>query len=183
MDTAAVDAYIRVTTQLPAPPLQPPPPPQLPPLLQLSPESVVTRHQSRPPSPLLSLAPSPAFTWKPSWQPARPPTPYHEPASPPNTPLPTYSPHRDITYQHGASADLHQSSSAPAPAPLAQWRQAQSEEAARPIVPTPWTVFKWGTTEDTNQEPEPWGHSRRASSDSSLPRAATLTLPLPLILT
>jgi hypothetical protein len=53
MDTAAVDAYIRVTTQLPAPPLQTPPPPQLPPLLQLSPESVVTRHQSRPPSSLL----------------------------------------------------------------------------------------------------------------------------------
>jgi hypothetical protein len=87
MDTAAVDAYLRVTTQTPTPPLQPPPPPLLPPLLQLSPEPVVTRHQSRPSSPLLSPAPSPAFTWQPSWQPARPPTPYHEPASPPTTPI------------------------------------------------------------------------------------------------
>ncbi len=165
MDTAAVDAYIRVTTQTPAPPLQPPPPPQLPPLLQLSPTPVVTRHQSRTPSPLLSPALSPAFTWQPSWQPARPPTPYHEPASPP-TPLTTYSPHRDITYQHdGASVDVNQSSSAPAP--FAKWRQAQAEEAARPILPTPWTVFKWGTTEDTNQEPEPWNNSRRSSSNSS----------------
>jgi hypothetical protein len=59
MDTAAVDAYIRVTTQMPAPPLQLPPPPQLPPLLQLSPESVVTstncahhlRCSRRPPAP------------------------------------------------------------------------------------------------------------------------------------
>jgi hypothetical protein len=102
MDTAAVDAYLRVTTHMPAPPLQPPSPLHLPPLVQLSPESVGPRHQARPPSPLLSPTPSPAFAWRPSWQPARPPTPYHEPVSPP-TPLPTYSPHRDITYQHGAS--------------------------------------------------------------------------------
>jgi hypothetical protein len=155
MDTAAVDAYIRLTTQTPTPSLQPP---LLPPLLQLAPTPVVTRHQSRLTSPLLSPAPSHAFTWQPSWQPARPPTPYHEPESPP-TPLPTYSPHRDITYQHSVSAAAQQSSSAPAPAPLAQWRQAQAEEAARPIVPTPWQVFKWGTTEDNNQEPEPWGRA------------------------
>jgi len=34
-------------------------------------------------------------------------------------------------------------------------------------VPTPWTIFKWGTTADNNEEPEPWGRASRAQSDSS----------------
>ncbi len=77
------------------------------------------------------------------------------------------APHHDITYQHGSSDAAHQSSSAPAPAPLAQWRQAQADEDARPIVPTPWKMFTWGTIADNNQEPEPWGRASRAQSDSS----------------
>jgi hypothetical protein len=44
MDTAAVDAYLRSTTQTPTPPLQPPPPPLLPPLLPLAPTPVLNRH-------------------------------------------------------------------------------------------------------------------------------------------
>ena len=34
-------------------------------------------------------------------------------------------------------------------------------------MPTPWTIFKWGTTADNNEEPEPWGRASRAQSDSS----------------
>jgi hypothetical protein len=145
VETAAVDVFTRLAIHTkgdsnPSPPAPPPPPP-----------------------PLLSPAPSPAFTWRPSWQPFHPPTPYLEPESPPTSSTP-----RDITYQHGASdASFPSSSAAPAPAPLAQWRQAQEDEAARPIVPTPWQMFRWGNTDDVNQEPEPWGRASRASSASS----------------
>jgi hypothetical protein len=44
--------------------------------------------------------------------------------------------------------------------------QANAGPAARDAFKRA-TVFKWGTTEDTNQEPEPWNNSRRSSSDSS----------------
>jgi hypothetical protein len=89
----------------------------------------------------------------------------HTPAPPPGPPPPRIP--RSLLPPHISSASAQQSSSAPAPAPLAQWRQAQAEEDARPIVPTPWKQFTWGTTEDNNQEPEPWGRASRASSDSS----------------
>jgi hypothetical protein len=163
LDTAAVDAFVRMTTHIPTPPPGRPPPRVPRSLLPPVPTPTVTPPRSRPLSPFFSPAPSPAFTWQ---RPSRPPTPFHEPESSP-TPLTTYSPHRDITYQHESSDSAQQSSSAPAPAPLAQWRQAQVEEDARPVVPTPWKLFTWGTTEDNNQEPEPWGRASRASSDSS----------------
>ena len=99
-----------------------------------------------PPPPLLSPAPSPAFNWRPSWQPLRPPTPYRPPDSPP-TPTTTNSPHRDISYSHDEPRPsfrsvAHQSSSVPVPAPVSQWRQAQEDEHARPVVHTPWQPFR-----------------------------------------
>jgi hypothetical protein len=161
LDTAAVNAFVRMTTHVPAPPPGSPPP-RLPRSLLPPVPRLTTSPPLAPTIPFFSPAPSPAFTWHP----APPPTPYHEPDSPP-TPLITYSPHRDITYQHGSPDAAHQSSSAPASTPLAPWRQAQAEEDARPVVPTPWKKITWGTTADTNQEHEPWGRAPHASSDSS----------------
>jgi hypothetical protein len=62
-----------------------------------------------------------------------------------------------LTRSHAPPDDAHQSSTAPLPA----WRQAQEDEAARPVVHSQWQPFQWGREEgEPDAEREPWSNMR-----------------------